>query len=99
MNVILFVLYPNSTRILQSADVADFCPLKSGWKKGVFEWRKKTIICIRQYQNKDFAPILSKVIEETVKTDTLINGFKACRLFPWNPDKIDYRKYLGKMAH
>jgi len=40
LNIILIALYPNSTRILQSADVAAFRPLKSGWKKGVFEWRK-----------------------------------------------------------
>lgn len=40
LNIILIALYPNSTRILQPADVAAFRPLKSGWKKGVFEWRK-----------------------------------------------------------
>lgn len=70
LNIILIALYPNSTRILQPADVAAFHPLKSSWKKGVFE--------------------------KTVKPDTLINCFKACGLFPWNPDEIDYMKCLGK---
>lgn len=37
-NIILIALYPNSTRILQPADVAAFCPLKARWKNGVFEW-------------------------------------------------------------
>lgn len=45
---------------------------------------------------KDFAPILDAVLKTTVKSSTLINGFKACGLFPWNPDEIDYKKCLGK---
>lgn len=24
------------------------------------------------------------------------NGFKACGLYPWNPNQIDYKKCLGK---
>jgi len=39
LSIILIALYPYSIRILQSADVAAFRPLKSGWKRGVCEWR------------------------------------------------------------
>jgi len=94
LNIILIALYPNSTRILQPADVAAFRPLKSGWKKGVFEWRKDNNLSTA-VTKKDFAPILKKVIDETVKAETLINGFKACGLYPWNPDSIDFKKCLG----
>ncbi|KAL4153346.1 hypothetical protein QTP88_001179 [Uroleucon formosanum] len=80
LNIILIALYPNSTRILQPADVAAFRPLKSGWKKGVFEWRKDNNLSTA-VTKKDFAPILKKVIDETVKAETLINGFKACGLY------------------
>ncbi|KAL4153947.1 hypothetical protein QTP88_001780 [Uroleucon formosanum] len=66
LNIILIALYPNSTRILQPADVAAFRPLKSGWKKGVFEWRKDNNLSTA-VTKKDFAPILKKVIDETVK--------------------------------
>lgn len=37
LNIILIALYPNSTRILQPADVAGFRPLKASWKNGVSE--------------------------------------------------------------
>lgn len=37
LNIILIALYPNSTRILQPADVAAFRPLKASWKNGVSE--------------------------------------------------------------
>jgi len=81
LNIILIALYPDSTRILQPANVAAFRPLKSGWKKGVFEWRKDNNLSTA-VTKKDFAPILKKVIDETVKAETLINGFKACGLYP-----------------
>lgn len=71
---------PNSTRILQPADVAAFRPLKSDLGTAVTK--------------KDFASILKKVIDETVKPETLINGFKACGLYPWNPTSIDFQKCL-----
>lgn len=31
-----------------------------------------------------------------MKSSVLINGFKACGLFPWNKNQIDYQKCLGK---
>lgn len=94
LKIILIALYPNATRILQPADVAAFRPLKGGWKKGVFEWRNENPHCA--ITKKDFAPILDKVINKTIRPDILMNGFKACGLFPWNPDQIDFRKCLGK---
>lgn len=40
LNIILVALYPNSTRILQPADVSTFKPLKDGWRRGVLQWRR-----------------------------------------------------------
>lgn len=95
LQIILIALYPNSTRILQPADVAAFRPLKEGWKKGVFEWRKQNSVSTA-VTKKDFAPILEKVINETINPDILKNGFRACGLYPWNPDNINFNKCLGK---
>lgn len=41
LEIILICLYPDSTRILQPADVASFRPLKSLWKNGFIQWRRK----------------------------------------------------------
>lgn len=41
------------------------------------------------------APILDLVVRE-VKPETLVNGFKACGLYPWNSKSIDFTKCLGK---
>jgi hypothetical protein len=40
LKIILIALYPNTTRILQPADVSAFKPMKSFWKKGVLDWRR-----------------------------------------------------------
>ena len=37
--IVLVALYPNSTHILQPADVSVFKPLKDGWKEIVQQWR------------------------------------------------------------
>ncbi|KAJ8943143.1 hypothetical protein NQ318_022884 [Aromia moschata] len=37
LNIVLIALYPNSTRILQPADVSSFKPLKTFWKQEIFE--------------------------------------------------------------
>ncbi|KAK9720980.1 hypothetical protein QE152_g21786 [Popillia japonica] len=40
------------------------------------------------------APILQKAIK-SLSCSTITNGFKACGLFPWNSDALDYSKCLG----
>lgn len=39
---------------------------------------------------------MDQVIKETLNPSILKNDFKACGLHPWDPNQIDYRKYLGK---
>nr|CAI5849565.1 unnamed protein product [Callosobruchus analis] len=94
LNIILICLYGNSTRILQPADVSTFKPLKSYWKKGVLEWRRKHYS--EALTQERFAPILKTVIENYIKPDIIRHGFRATGLFPWNADVIDYSKCLGK---
>ncbi|CAG9771655.1 unnamed protein product [Ceutorhynchus assimilis] len=40
---------------------------------------------------------ISSFKESVVKPETLLNGFKACGLFPFNPNAIDCSKCLGKV--
>lgn len=96
LKIILIALYPNATRLLQPADVAAFRPLKAGWKKGVSEWRNENPNSM--VSRKDFAPLLNKVIKDSIRPDILENGFKACGLYPWDVNSIDFKKCLGKTA-
>ncbi|KAF0697393.1 Jerky-like, partial [Aphis craccivora] len=76
------------------ADVAAFRPIKAGWKKGVFDWRNEHPGSA--VTKNDFSPILDKVLKNTVRAEVLINGFRACGLFPWNVNNIDFKNCLGK---
>lgn len=94
LNIILIALYPNATNILQQADVVAFRPIKASWRKGLFDWRnensKSTVT------KNDFATILDIVLKNTVKTEVLINDFRAYGLFSWDVNNIDFKKCLGK---
>ena len=94
--IILIALYPNSTRILQPADVSAFTPMKNAWKKGVLDWRRNNLT--KTLTKEDFGPVLAKTLEKHIDKDMVINGFKACGLYPWNPNAIDYSKCLGKSS-
>lgn len=94
LQIVLICLYPNATRILQPADVAAFKPLKTGWLKAVSDWRRQHPNM--QFTKANFAPLLEDVIKIYVKPKSVINGFRACGLFPWNPSAIDYSKCLGR---
>lgn len=92
--IILIALYPNATRILQPADVSTFKPLKDGWRKGVIAWRRLNPNA--ELTKREFAPLLKCVLDKTLNSSIIINGFRACGLFPWNCDAIDFSKCLGK---
>lgn len=93
LGIELIALYPNGTRILQPADVAVFRPVKAAWKDAARAW---LINNPRESITKvNFAGILKAALTKSIKADTLINGFRACGLIPFNPDAIDFTKCLG----
>lgn len=92
LNIILICLYPNSTRLLQPADVSVFKPLKNGWRKSVLEWRRRNPL--DTLTKEKFACVLKEVVR-TIEPETIKSGFRCCGLFPWNPLALDYSKCLG----
>ena len=42
----------------------------------------------------NFAALIDKTIGVAAKESTIRNGFRACGLFPWNPDAVDYSKCM-----
>lgn len=78
MGIILIALYPNATRILQSANVAALKPFKNAWKKGVLEWQRDS--STKALTKETFTQILK-----------VVNGFRSCVLclqeMPWKEYK------------
>lgn len=94
LDIILIALYPNSTRILQPADVAAFKPLKSCWKNAVVEFTR--LHPFEVLTKEKFASVLEKAIQGALRPATVRQGFRACGLYPWDSSAIDFTKCLGK---
>ncbi|CAH2103212.1 unnamed protein product [Euphydryas editha] len=93
LQIVLISLYPNCTRLLQPADVASFKPLKTEWQKTVLEWRRTNPS--QALTKTQFVPLLKVTIEKSIKPQTIINGFRATGICPWNAEAVDYSKCLG----
>jgi hypothetical protein len=91
--IVVISLLPNSTHILQPLDVGLFKSLKSKWKHEVKHFKINN-----NYKNltKDaVAPVSDNSLKSISNIETIFkNYFKACGLFPFNADNIDYSKLL-----
>lgn len=91
--IILYCLPPNSTHIMQPCDVSIFRPLKVSWKKIVRSHKQESGKTITK---ANFVSLFKIAFEESSKKETITNGFRACGLFPFNPDAVDYSKCISE---
>ena len=89
--VILYLLPPNTTHILQPADVGAFRPLKHYWKEVVANFKREDVNA--PTTRKEVAPLLDIALKR-VPPRAVVNGFRACGLYPMNPDAVDNSKCL-----
>lgn len=90
--IVLVALLANSTHILQPLDVSFFHPLKVLWKNAVRNWRMENNG--ERIKRENFAPLLLEIYQNETHKTNLINGFRGCGLCPFDPDRINYSKYL-----
>ncbi|KAF2892947.1 hypothetical protein ILUMI_13226 [Ignelater luminosus] len=88
----LVALYPNATHILQPLDVAVFHPPKNCWKKGVQRYKMKNDRA--KIKTENFSPLLATVLDQSIKSETIGEGFKICGLCPLDENTIPYKKYF-----
>lgn len=89
--VILYLLPPNTTHILQPADVGAFKPLKHYWRQQVVDFQRQNPNSVVRRRN--VAPLLEKALNKIPKS-AIINGFKATGLYPFNVESVDFAKCL-----
>jgi hypothetical protein len=92
LQIEVFCFLPNSTHILQPADVGVFAPLKAAWIRVVNDWQQKTGAEV--VRRTDFAPLVAKTFSEAASSSTVRNGFRRCGIFPFDADAVDYSKCL-----
>lgn len=92
LGIILYALPPNTTHMLQPADVSVFAPLKCHWKKIVRNFLTKPENVNKSVTKTNFCQLLQGTIENPQMTSNIINGFRKCGLFPFDPNSVDYTK-------
>ena len=85
-NISFICLVPNSTHLSQPLDVAFYGPLKRKWRKILKSWKVKNP-CLTSLP-KDSFPSLLKELVSSLNTDNLISGFRACSIYPFNPQEL-----------
>ncbi|XP_058817166.1 uncharacterized protein LOC131680472 [Topomyia yanbarensis] len=93
LGIILICLYANCTRILQPLDVAVFKPLKTAWLKVTDDWKISNPN--QHVKTENFSCLLEKAME-SIDDRIIGNGFKACGLFPFDENSVDYSKCLAR---
>ena len=89
----LVFLYPNSTFLLQPADVTVFRCLKSLWKEENRKLRAKEVPITKLNFAELFLRAFTKIPAMTIKT-----GFFKCGLCPLDSSNVDYTKCIGKKS-
>lgn len=90
--IILYALPPNTTHMLQPADVSVFRPLKQEWKSTVRRWLNRPENINSTVTKLNFCTLFQDTLQGTNMTTQIKNGFRKCGLYPLNPDNIDYSK-------
>lgn len=91
--IILYALPPNTTHIMQPADVSVFRPLKLQWRETIKNWLDDEDNSHKKLSKVTFCPLLQQTLKQ-ITSDTIKNGFRKCGLYPFNPDAVDYTKCI-----
>lgn len=92
MQIILYALPPNTTHILQPADVSVFAPLKAYWKNTVRSFLRKPENFNSSVTKTNFCKLFNETLQDVNLTTNIKNGFKRCGLYPYDPNAPDYSK-------
>ncbi|XP_072390016.1 uncharacterized protein [Diabrotica undecimpunctata] len=95
--IILYALPPNTTHILQPADVSVFKPMKQEWKNTVKNWQKRPENSNQIITKINFCQVFEETLQNTQMQSHIVKGFRKCGLYPFNPDNVDYTKCVKKI--
>ncbi|KAB0799878.1 hypothetical protein PPYR_07758 [Photinus pyralis] len=75
--IILYALPPNTTHILQPADVSVFRPLKHEWKKTVRQWQSEQDVNTA-VTKINFCQVFEQTLNKVDMEPCITNGFRKC---------------------
>ncbi|KAG5669933.1 hypothetical protein PVAND_000222 [Polypedilum vanderplanki] len=91
--IILLLLPPNTTHILQMCDTSVFGPTKRAWRVEINKYKREKLKT--NVDQTDFIKILSRVMDKVMIPETIKNGFKGTGMFPFNRHNVHDDRIIG----
>lgn len=88
-------LPPHASHLYQPLDLATFKDMKIDWRKILQLYLRANRL---EKVTKTIFPLLLKNLWQKLRPNYLVSGFRAAGLCPFNPDKIDRRKFLPSVT-
>lgn len=95
--IIVACLLANTTHILQPLDVAVFFPMECKWRKAVKKWRYEHEG--RDISKQEVPELLKQILDDNSLRPAIIQGFRRCGLYPFDPNSVDYSKCLTPLTN
>lgn len=95
-DIMLLLLYPNSTHIMQVLDIAIFGPLKSKYSEIFEDW--KDLHPNDNFTEIEFIKVLKVTNDNVMLPNSIINGWRASGLQPFNFSNIDLAKLVANFV-
>lgn len=95
-DVVLVVLYPNATHILQVLDVAVFGPLKAKYCDLFQKWKCDNPG--QTFNEVEFVKLLKQTNDAVINVDTIVNGWRSTGLQPFCFENVKTNRLLTGLS-
>lgn len=94
--VIIIVLYPGATPYMQMCDTTMFGPMKQKHAQLYSQWRLQNPS--KTMNDVEFVKILKQINDAVIKKESIINGWRATGLQPFNFNNLNTDGLLSKSS-
>lgn len=95
--VIIIVLYPGATPYMQMCDTTMFSPMKQKHTQLYSQWRLK--YPTKTMNDVEFVKLLKQINDAVIKKETIVNGWRATGLQPFNFNALNIAGLLTKSSN
>lgn len=95
-DVVIIVLYPGATPYMQMCDTTMFGPMKQRHAHHYSQWRLNNPT--KTMNDAEFVKLLKKINDDVVKKNTIVNGWRATGLQPFNFNNLNTDGLLTKSS-
>ena len=89
-NIILYMLLPNVTHLLQPLDLSLMGSIKTNYWECICKWLQNNPGGV--YDKNTFIEVFAKVHKKAATVENAVSGFHHVGTFPWYPTKVDDKK-------